>query len=59
MPRISGSSKKVTSANIAELVRSGRPVKQAVAIEFSEQRRAKAKKRKTATKKTTSKRKRK
>jgi len=53
MPRISGSSKKVTSANIAELVRSGRPVKQAAAIEFSEQRREKAKKRKSSTKQKT------
>lgn len=57
MPRIPGSSKKVRSANIAELVRSGRPVKQAVAIEFSEERREKAKKRKSsARKKKTTKR---
>jgi len=57
MPRISGSSKKIRSANIAELVRSGRPVKQAVAIEFSEERREKAKKRKGAAKPKTIKRK--
>jgi len=50
MPRLTGSPKKVRSKNIAELVRSGRPVKQAVAIEFNEERRAKAKKRKTKRK---------
>lgn len=57
MPRILGSSKKVRSRNIAELVRSGRPVKQAVAIEFSEERREKAKKRKSSRKKSLSKKK--
>jgi len=32
MPLIKGTSKKVISANIAELVRSGKPRKQAIAI---------------------------
>lgn len=35
MPLKSGGSKKVISSNIAELMRSGRPQKQAVAIAFS------------------------
>lgn len=35
MPLIKSSSKKARSQNIAELVRSGRPVKQAVAIAYS------------------------
>lgn len=34
MPLKSGSSKKVIAANIAELVRSGKPQKQAVAIAY-------------------------
>lgn len=50
MPRLTGPPKKVRSKNIAELVRSGRPVKQAVAIEFSQERRAKTKKRESSTK---------
>lgn len=32
MPLLKGKSRKVVSANIAELIRSGRPKKQAVAI---------------------------
>lgn len=36
MPLKKGKSKKVISQNIAELIRSGRPQKQAVAIAFSE-----------------------
>jgi len=57
MPRLKGPPKKVRSKNIAELVRSGRPVKQAVAIEFSEERRQKAKKRKSPVKNKSVKRK--
>ena len=36
MPLKQGRSKKVVSENIAELVRSGRPQKQAVAIAYNE-----------------------
>lgn len=39
MPLQKGSSKKTISTNIAELVRSGRPQKQAAAIAYSEARR--------------------
>ena len=39
MPLQRGSSKATISANIGELVRSGRPQKQAVAIAYSEARR--------------------
>ena len=35
MPLKSGKSQKVISSNIAELVRSGRPQKQAIAIAYS------------------------
>jgi hypothetical protein len=35
MPLKSGKSKKAISANIGELIRSGRPEKQAVAIAYS------------------------
>jgi hypothetical protein len=38
MPLQKGSSKKVIGANIGELVKSGRPQKQAIAIAFSEAR---------------------
>lgn len=44
MPLLPGSSKQIIGANISELVRGGRPQKQAVAIAFSEARK-KAKKR--------------
>lgn len=44
MPLKKGSGKKVVSANIKELVHSGRPRKQAVAIALSAARKAKAKK---------------
>jgi len=40
-PLIKGSSKKVISENIAELVRSGRPTKQAAAIAYNEAGKAK------------------
>ena len=40
MPLLSGDSKEVISANIAELRKSGRPEKQAVAIAFSNARRS-------------------
>jgi len=38
MPLKKGKSKKVISSNIAELIRSGRPKKQAVAIAMSKSR---------------------
>lgn len=44
MPLKKGKGKKVRSENIAELVRSGYPQKQAVAIAYSEQRRRKKRK---------------
>jgi len=42
MPLAKGKSKKVVSANIRELVHSGRPQKQAVAIALSQARKARA-----------------
>lgn len=46
MPLKKGSSKKVVSENISELVHSGRPQKQAVAIALSESRRYRKRKKK-------------
>jgi len=43
MPLQKGKSKKTISNNIRELVQSGRPQKQAVAIAMSEARRSRAK----------------
>jgi hypothetical protein len=43
MPLKKGTSKQVLKANIREMVKSGRPVKQAVAAAYSTQRAAKAK----------------
>lgn len=45
MPMQDGASKAAISANIAELIRSGRPKKQAVAIALDHARRTKGKKR--------------
>lgn len=45
MPLKKGKSKKIISGNIAELQRSGRPQKQAVAIAYSEARDGKKRRR--------------
>ena len=47
MPLKKGSSKKVVSENIKELIQSGRPQKQAVAITLSQARKSKKKKKKS------------
>lgn len=44
MPLLSGKSKKTVGRNIAELIRSGRPKKQAVAIAMSKAGKTKKKK---------------
>lgn len=46
MPLVKGSSKKAVSANISELVKSGRPKNQAIAIAMSEAGKSKPKKKK-------------
>lgn len=46
MPLKKGKSKKIISANISELRRSGRPIKQAVAIAYKEADQKKKRKRK-------------
>lgn len=51
MPLKRGKSSKTRSQNIAELRRSGYPEKQAIAIGYSEQRRAREKRVKKAEKK--------
>lgn len=43
MPLVKGKSKKVVSANIGELIKSGRPRKQAVAIALDTARKSGAK----------------
>lgn len=44
MPLKSGKGKKIRADNVAELIRSGYPTKQAVAIAYSKQRKTKSKK---------------
>lgn len=43
MPLLRGKSKKVVSSNVSELMRSGRPQKQAVAIALKQARKTKRK----------------
>lgn len=45
MPRVPGSSNKARQANIRTEIAAGRPIKQAVAIGYSEQREARKRKR--------------
>lgn len=49
MPLKSGSSKKVISENIGELIRSGRPKDQAAAIAFSKAGKSRKKKHRSVT----------
>lgn len=49
MPLKSGSSDKVISSNIGELIRSGRPKDQAAAIAYSKAGKSRKKKRKALT----------
>lgn len=51
MPLKTGKSKKVRSDNISELIHSGYPTKQAVAIEYSRERKSERKKGKAPKKK--------
>lgn len=51
MPLKKGSSRKVVSENIRELISSGRPQKQAIAIALSEARRSKKRRKKNPFKK--------
>jgi hypothetical protein len=44
MPLLNGNSKEIISQNISELIRSGKPEKQAVAIAYSHAKRKKGKK---------------
>ena len=46
MPLKKGKSKKVVSENVSELIHSGRPKNQAIAIAFSEANKSKNKKKK-------------
>ena len=57
MPLLKGKSKKVVSKNIKELVKSGRPQKQAIAIALSTAKKGKTMAKKTAKKKVTPKKK--
>ena len=57
MPLLKGKSKKVVSKNIKELVKSGRPQKQAIAIALSTTKKGKTMAKKTAKKKVTPKKK--
>jgi len=48
VPLKKGSSQETVSSNISELVHSGRPQRQAIAIALSEKRRSKGRKRRRA-----------